>query len=73
MKSLQARLENIEKTAGAAAEADKPFYVVKVHGDIYNFTYNGEDFTGTEAEYNAYKAAHNIDDSNSIMLHLISA
>ena len=71
--SIKTRLNNIEKTAGAAAEVDKPVYAVMVHGDTYSFNFNGENFTGTQADYNAYKAAHSIDDSNSIMIHVISA
>ena len=68
MRSLRTRIKNIEKNA--AAEADKSLYVVFIHDDIYSFTtYNGEDFTLTKAEYNAYKATHNIDDSKSIMLY----
>ena len=71
MRSLRTRIKNIEKTA--AAEADKPFCIVTIRGDIYNLTYNKENFTGTEAEYSIFKATHDIDDSHSIMVYVVSA
>lgn len=42
----------------AAAHQTGRFYVVAVTDGIYSI----ENFTGTEAEYNAYMAAHNITD-----------
>jgi len=39
-----------------------------VSNGVYSMTYDGEGFTGTEAEYNAFKAAHNLEDGHIIYL-----
>jgi len=69
--SIRSRLNNIEKTTGATAEADKPIIIIRIADGIY--TIADTDFTGTEEDYNDYKTAHSINDSNSIMLYLIQA